>query len=521
MISAASSNILTQLGEIGLGLGKKKLDIKSVLASMVAAGINAKLNDIMPHGQDIHLTEITSIIRNNTISMLTENAIMGGRFDIEVLAMQTLNSITNYTLTNLLSSDEMQIQHESPKRALQQTPIQAHTGLHRPTPLNLEDYHRSIANAYGIGGNNPTLSDILIEQDPILVADILSEHNDAPHVAASKQHPIRTQTVRPLTRSQIALAEDYFGYDPTGFDLSSKTTKQLVKGMNQVTNLTKPSARNPSVAQNSATLFAGRAKPTVVTMNSSFISEGIGQSIYDRKTNKIINTNSPALAGYVLTKQTDRWEGGAVYYNPVTGQQSVAIHDDSVDTFTPELGMPGLDFLAAKSLYSAGKIGIRLFKGTKTLENSRIIAASHIRNARNILTDAGLSPAERNQIIKSFDAETFRVERVLDPRQEYRLFDDNVAELRGRYVSPYFLENQTDRITRFALPKNSATRLGVVEIPKGSIIFTGRVASQVDLAPGLIGGETQTFLLGPLNKYTFEEILMPRNTVRMGYSNGY
>jgi len=197
MITA--SNILIQLGEIGFGLGKKKLDIKSVLASMVAAGINAKLNDIMPHSKDIHLTEITSIIRNNTISMLTENAIMGGRFDIEVLAMQTLNSITNYTLTNALSSDEMQIQHESPKRALQQTPIQAHTGLHRPTPLNLEDYHRSVANAYGIGGNNPTLSDILIEEDPILVADILSEHNDAPHVAASKQQPIRTQTVRPLT----------------------------------------------------------------------------------------------------------------------------------------------------------------------------------------------------------------------------------------------------------------------------------------------------------------------------------
>jgi len=92
----------------------------------------------------------------------------------------------------------------------------------------------------------------------------------------------------------------------------------------------------------------------------------------------------------------------------------------------------------------------------------------------------------------------------------YRLFDDTSARLEGRYVSTDFFTNQTDRIQNFALMGNSATRIGEVMIPRGSVIFTGRVAPQLRFSPGLNGGANQTFLTGPLSPYTFREIPMPR-----------
>ena len=94
------------------------------------------------------------------------------------------------------------------------------------------------------------------------------------------------------------------------------------------------------------------------------------------------------------------------------------------------------------------------------------------------------------------------------------MFDDTNARLQGRYVAPSFLGNQTDRITEFASPK-PATRLGVVYISEGSTIFTGRVAPQLNFSQGLLGGENQTFLLGPLAQYRFEEVFMPRNLMNM------
>ena len=58
--------------------------------------------------------------------------------------------------------------------------------------------------------------------------------------------------------------------------------------------------------------------------------------------------------------------------------------------------------------------------------------------------------------------------------------------------------------------KNSATRLGEVVIPEGSVVFTGRVAPQPVFSPGLTGGGRQTFLTGPLTNYSFTEVMMPR-----------
>lgn len=92
----------------------------------------------------------------------------------------------------------------------------------------------------------------------------------------------------------------------------------------------------------------------------------------------------------------------------------------------------------------------------------------------------------------------------------YRVFDDTNAVLQGRYVSTDFIAGQTNRIQDFALMSNSATRLGEVTIPRGSTIFTGRVAAQPRFGPGLTGGANQTFLTGSLSRYTYREIMMPR-----------
>ncbi len=151
-------------------------------------------------------------------------------------------------------------------------------------------------------------------------------------------------------------------------------------------------------------------------------------------------------------------------------------------------------------------------------ENSRTIAAMHVREARNILRDVGLDAIGRNRILHSFNLETFRVEHITESRQIYRVFDDFNAEMPGRYTSEDLLENQTRRITDFALPSNSATRLATVDIPRNATVFTGRVSSQF----GLNGGAQQTFLTGPLERYTFQETMMPREIFETrGMTNAY
>jgi len=137
-------------------------------------------------------------------------------------------------------------------------------------------------------------------------------------------------------------------------------------------------------------------------------------------------------------------------------------------------------------------------------------AAASIREARSLLKDAGVPLLARNEIIRSFELEGFRVQRLTSEQTALRVFDDFNARLEGRYVSPDFFGNQTDRITSFALMKNSATRLGEVTMPQGSVVFTGRVAPQSRYSPGLTGGANQIFLTGPLSNYRFREVMLPR-----------
>lgn len=166
----------------------------------------------------------------------------------------------------------------------------------------------------------------------------------------------------------------------------------------------------------------------------------------------------------------------------------------------------------ARSVSVAGS-RFGFFESTGILARERSVAASHIRKARAILAEASIPLSERNKIIKSFELQTFRIERTSKELIRFRTFDDNSAELIGRYAYKNSIENQTARIKKLALPMNSATRLGNVFIPQKSMMFAGKVAPQFRFSDGLIGGEDQIFLLGPLTRYKFHEVMMPREYI--------
>jgi hypothetical protein len=62
-------------------------------------------------------------------------------------------------------------------------------------------------------------------------------------------------------------------------------------------------------------------------------------------------------------------------------------------------------------------------------------AASNILEARIVLLDAEVTVRDRNEIIRSFELESFRVQRTSVGSTAYRLFDDTSAALPGRYAS--------------------------------------------------------------------------------------
>jgi hypothetical protein len=183
------------------------------------------------------------------------------------------------------------------------------------------------------------------------------------------------------------------------------------------------------------------------------------------------------------------------------------------------LGTVGLTAMTLGD-YALAKVGVAGAAGSsgaqgvrEAIANSaatRSEAAASILEARNLLRDAGVPLQARNDVIRSFELETFRVQRLSLETTAFRLFDDSNALLRGRYVSNDFFASQTDRIQNFALMKNSATRLGEVTMPERSVVFTGRVAPQPNFGPGLTGGANQIFLTGPLSNYNFREVLLPR-----------
>lgn len=133
---------------------------------------------------------------------------------------------------------------------------------------------------------------------------------------------------------------------------------------------------------------------------------------------------------------------------------------------------------------------------------ARTEAAASIREARNILREArpDLTVAERNQIIKAFDLESFRVSTITREVTEFRYFDNlpDGAGLSGRWSTPQWLETPAERIGVLALPNNQATRAATVTLQPGSTIFTGTVAPQLRYGPNLTGGGLQTYnAVGP------------------------
>ena len=93
--------------------------------------------------------------------------------------------------------------------------------------------------------------------------------------------------------------------------------------------------------------------------------------------------------------------------------------------------------------------------------------------------------------------------------------------MEGRYTFSILSDDQTDRIIKLALPNNSAVRLAIVNVPEGTTIFTGEVAPQLTFSPGLVEGGQQIFLTGPLEQFTFEEVMMPRQLLDGGLTYGH
>ena len=133
---------------------------------------------------------------------------------------------------------------------------------------------------------------------------------------------------------------------------------------------------------------------------------------------------------------------------------------------------------------------------------ARAEAATNIWQARSILreTRPDLTVTERNQIIKAFDLESFRVNTITSPTTEFRYFDglEGGAGLNGRWSTSQWLETNTERISNLALPNNQATRAATVTLQPGTTVFQGTVAPQLRFGPNLTGGAAQTYnAMGP------------------------
>lgn len=135
--------------------------------------------------------------------------------------------------------------------------------------------------------------------------------------------------------------------------------------------------------------------------------------------------------------------------------------------------------------------------GVRGSAAARSEAAANIREARQILAETrpDLPVGERNQIIRAFELETFRVERLTAPTSEFRYFDglDGGAGLAGRWSTSEWLSSPADRISRLALPGNQATRAAEVILQPGTTVFRGTVAPQPRFGPHLVGGSPQSY----------------------------
>jgi len=182
----------------------------------------------------------------------------------------------------------------------------------------------------------------------------------------------------------------------------------------------------------------------------------------------------------------------------VLGGKTLSIVDEFFSTPSPSGYRAQLGALGDLTGYTA-QVG-----GANTAANAaaRTEAASNIWQARSILAETrpDLTIVERNQIIKAFDPQSFRVNTLTSPANEFRYFDGlpDGAGLNGRWSTSQWFETPADRISNLALPNNQATQAATVTLQPGTTVFQGTVSSQFGFGSNLTGGGLQTYnAMGP------------------------
>lgn len=113
-----------------------------------------------------------------------------------------------------------------------------------------------------------------------------------------------------------------------------------------------------------------------------------------------------------------------------------------------------------------------------------------VREASEMLREAGVPRQFRKQIIDSFEAGTIKVETAGNSTFGMRFYDGINADARGRYLTQDFGANREQLALRSRW--NQMTRIAQFQIRPGTRMITGRVAGQ---GAGYPGGATQMYIL--------------------------
>ncbi|ROH83778.1 hypothetical protein ED236_12250 [Pseudomethylobacillus aquaticus] len=209
-------------------------------------------------------------------------------------------------------------------------------------------------------------------------------------------------------------------------------------------------------------------------INNDYLKVGVNQFIG--------NVNLVGMGANLLSGGRVNFEIASLEYNnPMLGT-------------TLELALMAVPVLGTRKIAAEGIEYVLKGRGANSAA-IRLEAASNVWQARKILAETrpDLTITERNQIIKAFDLETFRVNTLTSPTIEFRFFDGVNAGLNGRWSTPQWLSTPTERVTTLALPNNQATRAATVTLQPGSTVFQGTVAPQLRYGPNLTGGGMQTY----------------------------
>jgi len=161
---------------------------------------------------------------------------------------------------------------------------------------------------------------------------------------------------------------------------------------------------------------------------------------------------------------------------------------------------------SAVSVLPCGKMVPFFHKLDKVRKNHprRTAAANNIKAARRVLRQNRPDPKarQRNEVVKAFDPETLRVEKLKRPEAEWRRYG-GPTEKGGRGAYPLGAWTSKDRFRfpkeaqrKLALVDNAADKEVIIGRPKGTVVLKGKVAPQ-KLTNGklLRGGANQTYMI--------------------------